>query len=218
MQTWLAYLQKSTINIWHTEGPDRRSEGGECEPIKILLKNLTYVPSQTQHTSLLTRSRPHSYRKAIVPRNQARKQKSERKHKSVQAMPSHVILWQPKLVARKNDWTEQIEMRMRHGISHPHGREHELKQKSPLHRTHATNTKSRAKTQRRNWGFQRMGLSKLAILSDQHQYLNHIDQINKISHCRTRISSSTSCAHPKKPHGSTHKLLQQAKTRTTTGS
>jgi hypothetical protein len=34
---------------------------------------LTYVPNQTQHTSLLTRPRPHSYRKAISPWNQVRR-------------------------------------------------------------------------------------------------------------------------------------------------
>jgi hypothetical protein len=45
----------------------RRPEGDECEPIKIPHGNLAYDPKQTQHASLLTRSRPHSYRKATSP-------------------------------------------------------------------------------------------------------------------------------------------------------
>jgi hypothetical protein len=42
---------------------------------------------------------------------------------------------------------EQIEPGRRHGINPPppHDREHELKQNSPLHRTHTTNVKSRTK-------------------------------------------------------------------------
>jgi hypothetical protein len=66
--------------------------GGEWEPIKIFLKNLTYVPSQIQHTSLLTPPRPHRYRKAIGPQNQVKKQKSEWKHKLVQPKLSRAML------------------------------------------------------------------------------------------------------------------------------
>jgi hypothetical protein len=50
----------------------RRSEGGEWEPIKILLESLAYISKLTQRPSLLTRPRPHSYNKAIGPRNRAR--------------------------------------------------------------------------------------------------------------------------------------------------
>jgi hypothetical protein len=50
----------------------RRSEGGEWEPIKIPYRNLAYVPRSTRNRSLLTRSRPSSYRQAIGLRNWAR--------------------------------------------------------------------------------------------------------------------------------------------------
>jgi hypothetical protein len=50
----------------------RRPEGGEWEPIKILLENLAYIPKSTRRPSLLTRPRPHSYSTAIGPQNQAR--------------------------------------------------------------------------------------------------------------------------------------------------
>jgi hypothetical protein len=50
----------------------RRPEGGEWELIKILHRNLAYVSNRTQRVSLLTRSRPHSYRQAIGPRNLVR--------------------------------------------------------------------------------------------------------------------------------------------------
>jgi hypothetical protein len=43
---------------------------GECEPIKILDEELAYVPNHTQHASLLTRSKPHTYWQAIGPQNQ----------------------------------------------------------------------------------------------------------------------------------------------------
>jgi hypothetical protein len=47
----------------------RRLEGGEWEPIKILLENLAYIPKLTQNSSLLTCPRPTSYRQAIGLRN-----------------------------------------------------------------------------------------------------------------------------------------------------
>jgi hypothetical protein len=50
----------------------RRSEGGEWEPIKIPLENLAYIPKSTRSSSLLTRSRPLSYKQAISLRNRAR--------------------------------------------------------------------------------------------------------------------------------------------------
>jgi hypothetical protein len=40
----------------------RRPEGGEWEPIKILLENLAYISKSTQNPSLPTRPRPPSYR------------------------------------------------------------------------------------------------------------------------------------------------------------
>jgi hypothetical protein len=49
----------------------RRPEGGEWEPIKIPHWNLAYVPKSTINCSLLTRSRPSSYRPAIGLRNWA---------------------------------------------------------------------------------------------------------------------------------------------------
>jgi hypothetical protein len=75
-------------------------------PIKILYQNLRYVPNQTQHTSLLTRPRPHSYREAIDPRNQIRNLELKWKHKMMQANPKRAILQQPKLVAWENGRTE----------------------------------------------------------------------------------------------------------------
>jgi hypothetical protein len=50
----------------------RRPEGGEWESIKIPHRNLAYVPKSTRNPSLLTRSRPPSYRQAIGLRNRAR--------------------------------------------------------------------------------------------------------------------------------------------------
>jgi hypothetical protein len=42
--------KKSETNVGDLEGPKRRPEGGggEWEPIKILLKNLAYVPKSTR--------------------------------------------------------------------------------------------------------------------------------------------------------------------------
>jgi hypothetical protein len=54
------------------EGPRGRPEGGEWEPIKILLENLAYIPNPSRNPSLLALSRPPSYRLAIGPRNRAR--------------------------------------------------------------------------------------------------------------------------------------------------
>ena len=42
------------------EGPNRRPEGGEWEPIKILRENKAYVPNSTRHTSLLTAKATHA--------------------------------------------------------------------------------------------------------------------------------------------------------------
>jgi hypothetical protein len=57
-----------------SEGPDKatRGGGGEWEPIKFSRGNSAYVPNQSQHTSLLTHSRPHSYWEATSPRNRVR--------------------------------------------------------------------------------------------------------------------------------------------------
>jgi hypothetical protein len=49
-----------------------RPEGGEWEPIKIPHRNLAYIPKSTRTLSLLTRSRPSSYRQAIGLRSWAR--------------------------------------------------------------------------------------------------------------------------------------------------
>jgi hypothetical protein len=51
----------------------RRLEGGgEWEPIKIHRRNSPYILKSTRHPSLLTRPRPHSYKKAIGHRNRVR--------------------------------------------------------------------------------------------------------------------------------------------------
>jgi hypothetical protein len=58
------------------EGPEkvtRGGGGGEWEPIKIPQVNLSYIPKSIRCPSLLTRSRSHSYRKAIGPQNRVRK-------------------------------------------------------------------------------------------------------------------------------------------------
>jgi hypothetical protein len=55
-----------------TKGQEKATRGGEWEPIKISRGNLTYVLNLTQSVSLLTRSKPHSYRQPIDPRNQVR--------------------------------------------------------------------------------------------------------------------------------------------------
>jgi hypothetical protein len=47
-------------------------EGGEWKPVKIPRGNSTYIPKLTRRPSLLTRPRPHSYRKSIGPRNRIR--------------------------------------------------------------------------------------------------------------------------------------------------
>jgi hypothetical protein len=57
---------------WRTGEDDQR--GGEWEPIKIPRENLAYIPNQTQHASLLTRSRPLSYWEAVGHQNRVRYQ------------------------------------------------------------------------------------------------------------------------------------------------
>jgi hypothetical protein len=54
------------------EGPEKATRGGEWESIKIPYRNSVYIPKLTRHPSLLTQSRPHSYSKAIDPRNRVR--------------------------------------------------------------------------------------------------------------------------------------------------
>jgi hypothetical protein len=48
---------------------ERQSEEGEWETINILRWDLAYIPESTWCTSLLTQSRPLSYRQVIDPRN-----------------------------------------------------------------------------------------------------------------------------------------------------
>jgi hypothetical protein len=67
------------------EGSEKATREGEWVPIKISRENLAYVPKQTQHTSLLTRPRPHSYSWAIGPWNRVREHNHSRKHETVQA-------------------------------------------------------------------------------------------------------------------------------------
>jgi hypothetical protein len=49
--------------------------------------NSAYIPNLTQHISLLTRSRPYSYGKAIGPRNPVRNPRITVEYKMVQANP-----------------------------------------------------------------------------------------------------------------------------------
>jgi hypothetical protein len=49
------------------EGLEKTIIGGEWKLIKISHMNLTYISNLTQHASLLTRSKSHSYRQAIGP-------------------------------------------------------------------------------------------------------------------------------------------------------
>jgi hypothetical protein len=53
------------------EGPEKatRGGGGEWEPIKIPRGNSTYIPKSIRCRSLLTRPKPHNYRKTIGHRN-----------------------------------------------------------------------------------------------------------------------------------------------------
>jgi hypothetical protein len=57
---------------------------------------------------------------------------------------------------------------------------------------------------------QTMVLSKPAMLSDQHQYLNHTDQINKASHRRTPFRRAQPVHVSRNHHENKHKLQQQA--------
>jgi hypothetical protein len=67
-------LKLKTYNpsITDSEGPRRRIEGGEWEPIKILLENMAYTQNLSRNPSLQARPRLSSYRLAIGPRNRAR--------------------------------------------------------------------------------------------------------------------------------------------------
>jgi hypothetical protein len=60
-----------------------RPEGGECEAIKISLRNLDYILNLIRRTSLLTRSRPRSYQKATSPRNQVSDRNHNRRQNSM---------------------------------------------------------------------------------------------------------------------------------------
>jgi hypothetical protein len=65
---------------------DDQREGGEWE--KYSSPELGLCPKSDPTHVFLTRSRLHSYRKAIDPQNRVRKLKSEWKHKLVQAKSS----------------------------------------------------------------------------------------------------------------------------------
>jgi hypothetical protein len=71
-------MRPTLISLWRT------GERGEWESIKKISENLTFVPNQIQHTSVLTRSRPTSYEKAIDRQNRVRNWKHSKKHKTVQ--------------------------------------------------------------------------------------------------------------------------------------
>jgi hypothetical protein len=65
-------LKKSKNQMVKLKDRKWRPEGGEWEPIKIPLRNVAYVPKSSRNYSLLTRSRPPSYRQAIGFLNWAR--------------------------------------------------------------------------------------------------------------------------------------------------
>jgi hypothetical protein len=71
---WYGFLSGLTSKpLERFEGPKKATRWGEWELIKKFWGNLAYIPKLTQHVPLLTRPRPHSYRKAISPRNWFRK-------------------------------------------------------------------------------------------------------------------------------------------------
>jgi hypothetical protein len=53
--------------------------------IENFSRNLAHVPDLTQCTSLLTRPKPHSYRKSIGPQNRVRNPGITAEHKMIQA-------------------------------------------------------------------------------------------------------------------------------------
>jgi hypothetical protein len=61
-----------TMYQYRTEGSEKTIRGVEWESIKIPRRNSGYILKSTQHPSLLTRVRPHNYRKAIGPQNRIR--------------------------------------------------------------------------------------------------------------------------------------------------
>jgi hypothetical protein len=76
--TCVTFCNITSSLVFHTGPPEllknrrRRLEGGEWQPIKISRRNLTYIPESTRCPSLLTWSRPPSYKQAIGSQNRAR--------------------------------------------------------------------------------------------------------------------------------------------------
>jgi hypothetical protein len=62
---------------------------GKYELIKIPRENSAYVSRRTQLASLLTRLKPHSYRKATIHQNRVRILKSKQKYNQMQAKHEH---------------------------------------------------------------------------------------------------------------------------------
>jgi hypothetical protein len=59
------------------EGLEKMIRGGnEWKSIKIPQRNLAYITNSIRHVSLLTRSRPHSYRETIGPQNRVMQTKN----------------------------------------------------------------------------------------------------------------------------------------------
>jgi hypothetical protein len=77
------------MHILRRTGEGDQRGGGEWEPIKIPRTNLAYIPKMTRHPSLLTRLRPHSYRKAVGPQNQVRNHGNTAEDNN-QCKPRHV--------------------------------------------------------------------------------------------------------------------------------
>jgi hypothetical protein len=63
----LGLAQSVHVLNWRTREGDQR--GGEWETIKIPRGNLAYILKLSWHVSVLTQSRPHSYKKATSPQN-----------------------------------------------------------------------------------------------------------------------------------------------------
>jgi hypothetical protein len=83
------------------EGLKKATRWSEWKPIKIPQRNLAYILKSTQCASLLTQSRPQSYRQAIGLWNWVREMETQRKHESKQAK-QRVRLREPKSAEQCN--------------------------------------------------------------------------------------------------------------------
>jgi hypothetical protein len=69
---WVKYRFSTHFHCEQTfegGGLEKATRGGEWEPIKKFLNNLSYILKLIRRPSLLTRPRPHSYSKVIGLQN-----------------------------------------------------------------------------------------------------------------------------------------------------